>query len=247
MHERERREREKVEREREKGEREKVERERERRERERERERERDLLIVNQASKITQTPQTSLSELYKRSVMRKATVIIEDASHPLHQLLQSAAIRQTDNNYIKDFPQLADGLMVIPLPVEEQCRGVLSEPQPDLQLLTGDAQFSEAAGYPWSNTGEFAAICTKSNSAPLPCLQFGTHYVSEALYGSELSCTIHFPSKKAQQQLWLQYQKVKIITHSEPAAMSRYEVSAVSTPTGTTMLMTFSADQFLSY
>ncbi|KAK7916747.1 hypothetical protein WMY93_012508 [Mugilogobius chulae] len=40
--------------------------------------------IVNQASKITQTPQTSLSELYKRSVMRKATVIIEDASHPLH-------------------------------------------------------------------------------------------------------------------------------------------------------------------
>lgn len=36
-------------------------------------------------------------------------------------------------------------------------------------------------------------------------------------------------------------------THSEPAAMSRYEVSAVSTPTGTTMLMTFSADQFLSY
>lgn len=42
-----------------------------------------------------------------------------------------------DNNYIKDFPQLADGLMVIPLPVEEQCRGVLSEPLPNLQLLTG--------------------------------------------------------------------------------------------------------------
>lgn len=37
------------------------------------------------------------------------------------------------------------------------------------------------------------------------------------------------------------------VTHSEPAAMSRYEVSAVSTPTGMTMLMTFSADQFLSY
>lgn len=42
-----------------------------------------------------------------------------------------------DNNFIKDFPQLADGLMVIPLPVEEQCRGVLSEPLPNLQLLTG--------------------------------------------------------------------------------------------------------------
>lgn len=37
------------------------------------------------------------------------------------------------------------------------------------------------------------------------------------------------------------------VTHSEPAAMARYEVSVVSTPTGTTMLMTFSADQFLSY
>lgn len=38
-----------------------------------------------------------------------------------------------------------------------------------------------------------------------------------------------------------------VVTHSEPAAMSRYEVSAVSTPTGMTMLMTFSADQFLFY
>lgn len=28
--------------------------------------------------------------------------------------------------------------MVIPLPVEEQCRGVLSEPLPNLQLLTGE-------------------------------------------------------------------------------------------------------------
>lgn len=43
-----------------------------------------------------------------------------------------------DNNFIKDFPQLADGLMVIPLPVEEQCRGVLSEPLPNLQLLSGN-------------------------------------------------------------------------------------------------------------
>lgn len=32
---------------------------------------------------------------------------------------------------------MADALMVIPLPVEEQCRGVLSEPLPNLQLLTG--------------------------------------------------------------------------------------------------------------
>jgi len=36
-------------------------------------------------------------------------------------------------------------------------------------------------------------------------------------------------------------------THSEPAAMSRYEVLAVSTPTGMTMLMTFCAGSLLSY
>uniref|UniRef100_A0A3Q4GJZ5 Astrotactin 2 n=1 Tax=Neolamprologus brichardi TaxID=32507 RepID=A0A3Q4GJZ5_NEOBR len=136
-----------------------------------------------------------------------------------------------DNNFIKDFPQLADGLMVIPLPVEEQCRGVLSEPLPNLQLLTGDAQFSEAVGYPmvqqWrvrSNlykvklssitlaTGFSKVLKTLSTESTRNELlaflqQYGSHYVSEALYGSELSCSIYFPSKKAQQQLWLQYQK----------------------------------------
>lgn len=50
---------------------------------------------------------------------------------------QSLSPLHRENNFIKDFPQLADGLLVIPLPVEEQCRGVLSEPLPDLQLLTG--------------------------------------------------------------------------------------------------------------
>ncbi|KAJ8408725.1 hypothetical protein AAFF_G00253600 [Aldrovandia affinis] len=136
-----------------------------------------------------------------------------------------------DNNFIKDFPQLADGLMVIPLPVEEQCRGVLSEPLPNLQLLTGDAQFSEAMGYPmmqqWrvrSNlykvklsaitlSAGFSKILKTLNSESTreELLSFigryGSHYVSEALFGSELTCSILFPSKRAQQQLWLQYQK----------------------------------------
>ncbi|CAG12413.1 unnamed protein product [Tetraodon nigroviridis] len=146
--------------------------------------------------------------------------------------------KDTDNNYIKDFPQLADGLMVIPLPVEEQCRGVLSEPLPNLQLLTagrlkrlGDAQFSEAVGYPmvqrWRvrsnlyrvklssitlSTGFSKVLKTLSAESTREELlaflqQYGSHYVSEALYGSELSCSIYFPSKKVQQQLWLQYQK----------------------------------------
>ncbi|KAJ8379751.1 hypothetical protein SKAU_G00005290 [Synaphobranchus kaupii] len=136
-----------------------------------------------------------------------------------------------DNNFIKDFPQLADGLMVIPLPVEEQCRGVLSEPQPNLQLLTGDAQFNEAMGYPmvqqWrvrSNlykvklssitlSAGFSKVLKVLNAESTReellsfIQQYGSHYVSEALYGSELTCTIYFPSKKVQQQLWLQYQK----------------------------------------
>ncbi|KAJ3605971.1 hypothetical protein NHX12_028014, partial [Muraenolepis orangiensis] len=137
-----------------------------------------------------------------------------------------------DNNFIKDFPQLADGLMVIPLPVEEQCRGVLSEPLPNLQLLTGDAQFNEAMGYPmvqqWrvrSNlyrvklssitlSAGFSKVLKTLSAESLRAellvflQQYGSHYLSEALYGSELSCNIYFPSKKAQQQLWLQYQKV---------------------------------------
>uniref|UniRef100_A0A3B3S2I1 Astrotactin 2 n=1 Tax=Paramormyrops kingsleyae TaxID=1676925 RepID=A0A3B3S2I1_9TELE len=136
-----------------------------------------------------------------------------------------------DNNYIKDFPQLADGLMVIPLPVEEQCRGMLSEPQANLHLLTGDAKFNEALGYPmvqqWrvrSNlykvklssitlSAGFSKVLKMLNSESTReellsfIEQYGTHYVSEALYGSDLTCTIYFPSKKVQQQLWLQYQK----------------------------------------
>uniref|UniRef100_A0A663NCG4 Astrotactin-2 n=1 Tax=Athene cunicularia TaxID=194338 RepID=A0A663NCG4_ATHCN len=136
-----------------------------------------------------------------------------------------------ENNFIKDFPQLADGLMVIPLPVEEQCRGVLSEPLPDLQLLTGDIKYDEAMGYPmvqhWrvrsnlyrvklssitlsAGFANILKILNKDSSREelLSFIQqFGSHYIAEALYGSEFSCTIHFPSKKVQQQLWLQYQK----------------------------------------
>nr|XP_020456500.1 astrotactin-2-like [Monopterus albus] len=111
------------------------------------------------------------------------------------------------HNFIKDFPQLADGLMVIPLPVEEQCRGVLSEPLPNLQLLTGDAQFSEAVGYPMVQQWRVRSNLYKVKLSSITLSTAASHYVSEALYGSELSCSINFPSKKAQQQLWLQYQK----------------------------------------
>uniref|UniRef100_A0A9J8A475 Astrotactin 2 n=1 Tax=Cyprinus carpio carpio TaxID=630221 RepID=A0A9J8A475_CYPCA len=149
------------------------------------------------------------------------------------QVIQGQVFQMTfrDNNFIKDFPQLADGLMVIPLPVEEQCRGVLSEPLPNLQLLSGDSQFSEATGYPmmqqWRVRSNLyrvklsAITLSTVFSKVLKSLmadstrdellafiqQYGSHYISEALYGSELTCNIYFPSKKSQQQLWLQYQK----------------------------------------
>uniref|UniRef100_A0A8C7FC56 Astrotactin 2 n=1 Tax=Oncorhynchus kisutch TaxID=8019 RepID=A0A8C7FC56_ONCKI len=127
-----------------------------------------------------------------------------------------------DNNFIKDFPQLADGLMVIPLPVEEQCRGVLSEPLSNVQLLTGVCLCVSITTIPFvphyfpSTRSWFPGfskvlktLTAESTREELLSFiqQYGSHYVSEALYGSELSCTIYFPSKKAQQQLWLQYQK----------------------------------------
>ncbi|KAM7324855.1 hypothetical protein ACRRTK_017160 [Alexandromys fortis] len=159
---------------------------------------------------------------------------VEDTSHVVVPLLPAVTVPTSgENNFIKDFPQLADGLLVIPLPVEEQCRGVLSEPLPDLQLLTGDIRYDEAMGYPmvqqWRvrsnlyrvklSTITLSAgftnvlkILTKESSRDelLSFIQhYGSHYIAEALYGSELTCIIHFPSKKVQQQLWLQYQKGK--------------------------------------
>ncbi|KAI1232059.1 hypothetical protein IHE44_0007112 [Lamprotornis superbus] len=47
-----------------------------------------------------------------------------------------------ENNFIKDFPQLADGLLVIPLPVEEQCLS------PTCFFFAGDIKYDEAMGYP---------------------------------------------------------------------------------------------------
>lgn len=52
--------------------------------------------------------------------------------------------------------------------------------------------------------------------------QYGSHYVSEALYGSELSCSIYFPSKKVQQQLWLQYQKGERLSQPKYTACERH-------------------------
>uniref|UniRef100_A0AAX7SW17 Astrotactin 2 n=1 Tax=Astatotilapia calliptera TaxID=8154 RepID=A0AAX7SW17_ASTCA len=93
-----------------------------------------------------------------------------------------------DNNFIKDFPQLADGLMVIPLPVEEQCRGVLSEPLPNLQLLTGDAQFSEAVGYPMVQQWRVRSNLYKVKLSSITLLR----YLLRLLFGNKYLYLLYF-------------------------------------------------------
>ncbi|XP_032904772.1 astrotactin-2 isoform X3 [Amblyraja radiata] len=165
-----------------------------------------------------------------------------------------------ENNFMKDFPQLADGLVVIPFPVEEQCRGVLSEPLPNLQLLTGNAKYNEAAGYPmvqeWrvrsnlyrvklnsiTQSAGFSNVLKilkgESNREDMISIiqQYGSHYIAEALYGSELTCKIHFPSKKVQQQLWLQYQKETTELGNKKIIKSVPFISYLSSLLGSQML-----------
>ncbi|CAH2315912.1 astrotactin-2 isoform X2 [Pelobates cultripes] len=98
-------------------------------------------------------------------------------------------------------------------------------------MLTGDVRYNEATGYPmlqqWrvrSNlykvklssislsagfSNVLKILSSQSSREELYSVMrlFGTHYISESLYGSELTCTIRFPNKKVQQQLWIQYQK----------------------------------------
>lgn len=38
--------------------------------------------------------------------------------------------------------------------------------------------------------------------------EFGNHFVQEAVYGFEEACTIWYPNKQVQRQLWLEYQDI---------------------------------------
>lgn len=38
--------------------------------------------------------------------------------------------------------------------------------------------------------------------------EFGNHFVQEAVYGFQESCTIWYPNKQVQRQLWLEYQDI---------------------------------------
>ena len=38
--------------------------------------------------------------------------------------------------------------------------------------------------------------------------QFGNHYIQEAIYGFEESCSIWYPNKQVQRRLWLEYEDI---------------------------------------
>lgn len=38
--------------------------------------------------------------------------------------------------------------------------------------------------------------------------QFGNHYIQEAIYGFEESCSIWYPNKQVQRRLWMEYEDI---------------------------------------
>ncbi|KAI4578439.1 hypothetical protein MJG53_011294 [Ovis ammon polii x Ovis aries] len=141
------------------------------------------------------------------------------------------------NNFARGLDQqLPDGLVVATVPLENQCLEEISEPTPDPDFLTGMVNFSEVSGYPvlqhWkvrsvmyhiklnqvtvsqalsnalhsldgaTSRGDFVALLD----------QFGNHYIQEAIYGFEESCSIWYPNKQVQRRLWLEYEDISKVT-----------------------------------
>uniref|UniRef100_A0A669F271 Astrotactin 1 n=1 Tax=Oreochromis niloticus TaxID=8128 RepID=A0A669F271_ORENI len=122
--------------------------------------------------------------------------------------------------------QLPDGMVVASVPTQAQCHEELSDPVPDPEYLTGMVNYSEVSGYPlvqhWNlrsvlyhvKLNQWVLSQGKSHRAyitdSLFILEFGNHYVQEAVYGFQESCTIWYPNKQVQRQLWLEYQDIKL-------------------------------------
>ncbi|XP_046707342.1 astrotactin-1 isoform X5 [Silurus meridionalis] len=128
--------------------------------------------------------------------------------------------------------QLPDGMVVASVPNEVQCREELSDPVPDPEYLTGMVNYSEVSGYPlvqhwklrsilyhvrlnqWTLSQAFSSAIHSLDGATLRSdfvsilKEFGNHFVQEAVYGFEESCTIWYPNKQVQRQLWLEYQDI---------------------------------------
>lgn len=64
--------------------------------------------------------------------------------------------------------------------------------------------------------------------------QFGNHYIQEAIYGFEESCSIWYPNKQVQRRLWLEYEDIskgewwayQQILHPVQVRLSRCESQA---------------------
>uniref|UniRef100_A0A8C5I0L7 Astrotactin 1 n=1 Tax=Gouania willdenowi TaxID=441366 RepID=A0A8C5I0L7_GOUWI len=116
--------------------------------------------------------------------------------------------------------QLPDGMVVASVPTEVQCHEELSDPVPDPEYLTGMVNYSEVSGYPLVQHWRLRSVLyhVKLNQWVLSqdalyintnvLLEFGNHYVQEAMYGFQESCTIWYPNKQVQRQLWLEYQDI---------------------------------------
>ncbi|XP_028832818.1 astrotactin-1 isoform X2 [Denticeps clupeoides] len=128
--------------------------------------------------------------------------------------------------------QLPDGMVVASVPNEAQCQEELSEPVPDPEYLTGMVNYSEVSGYPlvqhwklrsilyhvklnqWTLSQAFTSAIhsldgatTRSDFVSI-LKEFGNHFIQEAVYGFEESCTIWYPNRQVQRQLWLEYQDI---------------------------------------
>ncbi|XP_044530825.1 astrotactin-1 [Gracilinanus agilis] len=137
------------------------------------------------------------------------------------------------NNFARGLDQqLPDGLVVATVPLENQCLEEISEPTPDPEFLTGMVNFSEVSGYPllqhWKVRSVMyhirlnQATISQALSNALHSLdgatsrgdfvalldQFGNHYIQEAVYGFEESCSIWYPNKQVQRRLWLEYEDI---------------------------------------
>ncbi|XP_028988820.2 astrotactin-1 isoform X3 [Betta splendens] len=128
--------------------------------------------------------------------------------------------------------QLPDGMVVASVPTEVQCHEELSDPVPDPEYLTGMVNYSEVSGYPlvqhwslrsvlyhvklnqWVLSQAFSSAvhsldgATQRSDFVSILREFGNHYVQEAVYGFQESCTIWYPNKQVQRQLWLEYQDI---------------------------------------
>ncbi|KAK1879654.1 Astrotactin-1 [Dissostichus eleginoides] len=139
----------------------------------------------------------------------------------------------TQKNFARGIEQqLPDGMVVASVPTEVQCHEELSDPIPDPEYLTGMVNFSEVSGYPlvqhwslrsvlyhvklnqWVLSQAFSSAihsldgATQRSDFVSILREFGNHYVQEAVYGFQESCTIWYPNKQVQRQLWLEYQDI---------------------------------------